>query len=1027
MISIRKILFSPITMAILLVILAIALGTATFIENDYGSEVAKQKVYNTRWLEFILLILTINLIGRIYQLKLYKAQKFSIFLFHIALVVMILGAAITRYFGYEGSMHIRENQASSTLITYDKALMVNVNQEQTYQFNSKLDQTQTFSATVEHDNQNLEIELLHYYPSAYKKAVEDENGSPVIGFVLAGSNFRGFEYLTPGEARQYGRVSLGFNSSDNNQVQLIYENDSLYMISSEPVFVNTMGGETGSLTMNQKIPFEYKKLYKIGDYSLVLQEFFPKASLKAVPTEVAGHKQGVTAMVFNVNNEANSTEIILWGNSTAQEMTWGKLGTQNIGLAFGNKTIALPFSIHLDDFVIERYPGSMSPSSFSSYVRILEEGYEPVPFHIYMNNILKHHGFRFYQSSYDQDERGTILSVNNDRWGTLITYIGYFLLTLGMIWSMINPHSFFRKTVVRSPKTAVIAVLLMLGSVQSGWSQHHNHSMEKLPPIDQKHAEKFGSLLIQNNKGRTEPVFTYASELMRKISRKEKMLNLTPVQLFMEMNMHPEIWVNEPIIQVSNKELQHMLGVHKKYMTYNDFISNESGYKLQNMVQVAFAKAPTERTKLDKAIIKTDEKVNICYAIYSGRYMKIFPIPGNPNENHEWFPAHEAGLKMQNSDDSLFVTHILPAYFEEVDKARTSGDYTKANEFLTGLINFQQKNAGYELPSANKVKVEIWYYKYNPFKKLFPVYATAGMLFLIMLLVFIVIGKQLPAWLNKGYTALMALAFLFHTFGLAGRWYISGHAPMSNGYESMIFISWVTILAGFLFAKRTAFVLPATAALGGLTLMVANLSFMDPEITNLVPVLQSYWLTIHVSVITASYGFLGLGALIGIINLLLIILRSKNNHHRVMETLESLTIINHKTLIAGLYLLTIGTFLGAVWANESWGRYWGWDPKETWALISIIVYTIVTHARLIPGLKGLFIFNTLALFAFSSILMTYFGVNYYLSGLHSYAGGDPVPVPVFVYYAVAGIILLTLAASIRFRSLVMNHPSENIE
>lgn len=1026
MISIRKILFSPITMAILLVILAIALGTATFIENDFGAEVAKQKVYNTRWLELILLILTINLIGRVFQLKLYKLQKFSIFLFHIALVVMILGAAVTRYFGYEGSMHIREGKASSTLVTYDKALTVNVNGEEIYQFNSRLDQTHSFKGSLEHNKQDVDVELINYIPSAYKKAKVNENGVPVIGFVLAGNNFRGFEYLTPGESRQYGRISLGFNSHENNLIQLVYENDSLYFISSEPVFISTMGGETATISVNQQIPLEYKKLYKINDYSLVLQEFYPKASIQAEPTEVAGHKQGAPAMIFKISNETESTEITLWGNNT-QEMTWGKLGAQNIGLSFGNKTIELPFSIHLDDFVIERYPGSMSPSSFSSYVKIIEEGYEPVPFHIYMNNILKHHGFRFYQSSYDQDERGTILSVNNDRWGTIITYIGYFLLTLGMLWSMINPHSFFRKTVVRSPKTSIIALLLMLGAAQTSFGQGHNHGSEKLAPIDQKHAEKFGTLLIQNNKGRTEPVFTYASELMRKISRKEKMLGLSPVQLFMEMNMHPEIWVNEPIIQVSNTDLQHMLGVHKKYMTYNDFISDEVGYKLQNMVQVAFAKAPTERTKLDKAIIKTDEKVNICYAIYSGRYLKIFPIPGNPHETHEWFPSHEAGMKMENSDDSLFVTHILPAYFEEVDKARTTGDYTRADEFLSGLINFQQKNAGYELPSASKVKVEIWYYKYNPFKKLFPAYATAGMVFLILLLVFIVIGKQVPGWLNIAYNGLIALAFLFHTLGLAGRWYISGHAPMSNGYESMIFISWVTILAGFLFSKRSAFALPATAALGGLTLMVANLSFMDPEITNLVPVLQSYWLTIHVSVITASYGFLGLGALIGIINLLLIILRSNNNHHRVMETLESLTIINHKTLIAGLYLLTIGTFLGAVWANESWGRYWGWDPKETWALISIIVYTLVTHARLIPGLKGLFMFNTLALFAFSSILMTYFGVNYYLSGLHSYAGGDPVPVPVFVYYTVAGVILLTLIAAVRFRSLVLKHPSENIE
>jgi cytochrome c-type biogenesis protein CcsB len=197
--------------------------------------------------------------------------------------------------------------------------------------------------------------------------------------------------------------------------------------------------------------------------------------------------------------------------------------------------------------------------------------------------------------------------------------------------------------------------------------------------------------------------------------------------------------------------------------------------------------------------------------------------------------------------------------------------------------------------------------------------------------------------------------------------------------------------------------------------MVANLSFMDPVITNLVPVLQSYWLTIHVSVITASYGFLGLGALLAIINMVLMLLQRAKNEHRIAETIRSLTLINHKTIILGLYFLTAGTFLGAVWANESWGRYWGWDPKETWALISVLVYTLVSHARLIPGIKGVFAFNALALWGFSSILMTYFGVNYYLSGLHSYAAGDPVPVPTFVYYSVAVLVALTLAAYFKYK------------
>jgi len=255
---------------------------------------------------------------------------------------------------------------------------------------------------------------------------------------------------------------------------------------------------------------------------------------------------------------------------------------------------------------------------------------------------------------------------------------------------------------------------------------------------------------------------------------------------------------------------------------------------------------------------------------------------------------------------------------------------------------------------------------------------------------------------------------LFHTLGLGLRWYIAGHSPMSNGYESMIFISWVTLLAGFIFSRQSAFALSATAVLASMTLMVAHLSFMDPEITNLVPVLQSYWLTLHVSIITGSYGFLGLGAILGLITMILLALSNTKNRERIAITIDELTVINYKTLTLGLYFLTIGTFLGAVWANESWGRYWGWDPKETWSLITIILYSIVIHSRKIPGMKDIFTFNLISLFAFSGVLMTYFGVNYYLSGLHSYAAGDPVPVPSFVYIAVIILTVLSIVAYLKY-------------
>ncbi|MFH1000299.1 MAG: cytochrome c biogenesis protein CcsA, partial [Bacteroidota bacterium] len=223
---------------------------------------------------------------------------------------------------------------------------------------------------------------------------------------------------------------------------------------------------------------------------------------------------------------------------------------------------------------------------------------------------------------------------------------------------------------------------------------------------------------------------------------------------------------------------------------------------------------------------------------------------------------------------------------------------------------------------------------------------------------------------------------------------------------------WASMLAGFSFYKKAPIALAATALLTFLILYVAHLSWMNPEITNLVPVLKSYWLTIHVAVITASYGFLALGAFLGILNMILILLQNKKNTSRIQTKIKELSRINEASLIAGLYLLTIGTFLGGIWANESWGRYWGWDPKETWAFVTILIYAFVVHMRMIPGLKSLYAFNVSSIFAYFSVLMTYFGVNYYLSGLHSYAQGDPMPVPNFVYYSVA--LLLTLSISAYF-------------
>ena len=319
------------------------------------------------------------------------------------------------------------------------------------------------------------------------------------------------------------------------------------------------------------------------------------------------------------------------------------------------------------------------------------------------------------------------------------------------------------------------------------------------------------------------------------------------------------------------------------------------------------------------------------------------------------------------------------------------------------------------MPSEAKIDAEILLNKMNVFTRLAGLYMLLG----VALLFFLFVSVFKPKWkLKQIYYVLFAiviLVFVLHTIGLGIRWYVSGRAPWSNGYESMIYIAWTTTLAGILFTRKSFGAMAATMVLAGTILFVATLSFLDPEITPLVPVLKSYWLTIHVSLEAGSYGFLKLGAIIGLINLILMIFITEKNKRRLKQIIQEMTYISELTLIGGLFMMSVGTYLGGIWANESWGRYWGWDAKETWALVTILVYAFILHMRLIPKLRGLFAYNLATIFGLASVIMTYYGVNYYLSGLHSYATGDPVPIPKWVYIVVSCIIIISITAFFRKR------------
>jgi len=395
--------------------------------------------------------------------------------------------------------------------------------------------------------------------------------------------------------------------------------------------------------------------------------------------------------------------------------------------------------------------------------------------------------------------------------------------------------------------------------------------------------------------------------------------------------------------------------------------------------------------------------------------MHIYPKVNDPN--NKWYAGIDKKAFVKQ-DTMVLKLHQL--YMNSLKTAIKSKDYKDADNYLEMIASYQKKVGAAVMPPAKKIDLEIKYNRYNVFFKLLIFYFNVGLLLII--LAFIDLFYPNKKWIINSTRAVIGIAVLgliAHTFGLAARWYVSGHAPWSNSYEATIFIAWVIIIAGLLFTRnRTKFIIAGAVLFAGFLFGIAHGNLMNPEMTNLVPVLKSYWLMVHVAVITASYGFLGLGALLGSFVLLLFLIQTKENKHKLTDTIKELSYINEMTLTIGLYMLSVGTFLGGVWANESWGRYWSWDPKEVWALISMMIYIFILHMRLVPGLRGKFAFNFASMISISTLMMTYFGVNYYLAGMHSYGKGDPVPIPTWLYYFVAFVVVFSIASYIKYKKIM---------
>lgn len=1036
----KKIFFSTRLMAVLFIVFATAMAFGTFIESWYSTETARIWIYNTTWFELIMVFFVINFIGNISKYKLLRKEKWPVLLLHLSWILIILGAFVTRYISFEGMMPIREGHSENVFYSDKTFLTVNVDGKINGEPRRKVledDLIVTAEALKsnlpwhnEFNGQPLTISYAGFIKGAERGLVPDENGKEYLKIVEAGDGQRHEHFLENGQVASIHNILVSLNKETEGAIN-IFANDGTYQIKSpfEGSYMRMADQFQGVLLKDSLQMFELRSLYNTAGMQFVIPEPIIKGTydiVKIPDAQVTPMSQDALVVDVSVNGETVQQKI-LGGRGSSNFSDKINVGGLEFSMAYGSKVYKLPFSIRLNDFIAEKYPGTEKGyASFMSKVTIEDE--RPFDYDIYMNHILDHRKYRFFQSGFDPDERGTTLSVNHDFWGTWITYIGYFLLYAGLMGIMFFGKTRFKDLTVSlekiKAKKAALSLIFILGFSMNTMAQEHTdndgHDHSRTPTqreidsvlaaniIDAEHAELFGKLVIQDEGGRMKPINTFSSELVRKLSLRDSFRKMNADQIFLSMMMNPALWYNVEFIaldkKAQNDSIRKVIGIPKgqKYVKAIDFFDEKGRYKLEPFLREATA--TNNPNKFQQDFKDANIRLSLLDQALSGQILKIFPLLND--ENNKWVSAIEyRGGQYQVADSlySNFIKNALPYYLMSLNKAIDSKDYTEADKLLAAFKQNQINHGSEVIPPDSKINAEVIFNKLNIFNHLYKLYAMTGILMFFILIFQIFKDRELWRIGTYFFKGTIMILFLWHTAGLIMRWYISGHAPWSDAYESILYVSWATMGMGLLLGRKSDMTIAASAFVTSMLLWIAHQSWVDPSIANLVPVLDSYWLMIHVAVIVGSYGPLTVGMILGVVSLLLIILTNEKNKKRMQINLKELTIINELALMVGLVMLTIGNFLGGQWANESWGRYWGWDPKETWALISIMVYAFVLHARLVPGMRGKWLFNFLSVVAFGSIMMTYFGVNFYLVGLHSYASGAQVITPDFIWYTVFGV------------------------
>lgn len=643
----------------------------------------------------------------------------------------------------------------------------------------------------------------------------------------------------------------------------------------------------------------------------------------------------------------------------------------------GMKEEKLPFSLCLQKFEAKMHDGTNAVADYSSKFTVIDGG-DKSEGEVSMNNIYSHRSYRLYQSSYDEDGKGSVLAINADPYGIPVTYTGYALLFISLVWMLFDPKGGYRK-LLKSPllkKGALItALILSMGNIQTLHAESATGNLQNAV-LPKETAEKFGELHILYN-DRICPVQTFALDFCKKIYGARSYQGLTAEQVLSGWVFYGNTWANEPFIKIKSGEMKTAMNL-PDYASLNTFFNREmGGYTIGQYVQEYYN---GQQDKFHQQAADIDGKIQIIMELREGISLKVLPYTFTKNvkatKDHPfikagtttWFSPVDKLPQAVEQQHALYIKNVFSLLNGDVK----AGNISRVNEFFVKMKKYQEVSSGNSLPTATQYKAERINNAFPFATILFMANLTLGFIALFYTIYRMTKKREIKA-LNIALPILLGVSFLALTFGLALRWIISGNIPMSNGYESMLTVAWFVMLISILMQLRIRIVMVFGFLISGFFLLVSHINQMDPAIGQMMPVLNSPLLSIHVSIIMMSYALLSLTFICGIMG---ICLRSHG---------EELQALSRIFLYPALTTMGFGIFIGAIWANVSWGNYWSWDSKETWALITFMIYAVVVHTQSLPVFRKPLVYHIYITLAFLSIAMTYFGVNYFLTGMHSYA------------------------------------------